>query len=286
MKMKRIIAGLLSFILIASSPMTAMATEADTVDNTVSGNEAVLEMAEITEEEETVSGNSVSENTVSENVIDMPESIGESDISEEPEGNGIPSEYSELTEEAKADLKEYLAQKDIFAIVYLTDFYPVKAEPYEEADTVISVPSARTVQILGMDVEWEYQEKWEEYIPTVWYEVQFYEGETLYRGYIEETNLAYSDELLLQWKNDWFMLFPRAQAMYSVSGEYAASVSYTDVNQFPISYRTALRKLKDKHPNWTFVPMNVGRNWKDCVSEQMGNYSWIYCNKKIFKQER
>ena len=185
MKMKRIIAGLLSFILIASSPMTAMATEADTAKNTVSGNEAVLEMPENADGEETVSENtvsensvsenSVSENSVSENAVDTTENVGDLDISQVQEETGIPSEYSELVQEAKADLQGYLEQKDIFAVVYLTDFYPVKAKPYKDADTVISVPSARTVQILGMDVEWEYKEEWEEYIPTVWYETQFYE---------------------------------------------------------------------------------------------------------------
>ena len=84
MKMKRIIAGLLSFILIVSNSMVAMATEADTVDNTVSGNEVMLEMEEIISEEEntddtTVSGNSVSDNSVSENEITATE------IADEPE---------------------------------------------------------------------------------------------------------------------------------------------------------------------------------------------------------
>ena len=280
MKMKRIIAGLLSFILIVSNPMVAMATEADTVDNTVSGNEVMLEMEEIISEEEnsddtTVSGNSVSDNSASENDITATEIADEPKDAEKTEEIGISPEYLELASEAKRELQEYIGEKDLYAIVYLTDFYPVKAEPDADADTVVSVPSARTVQVLGMEVEWEYQEEWEEYIPTVWYETQFYEGEILHRGYIEEENLAYSDELLLQWKNNWFMFFPKAQALYSTEGTYSASVSYTDVNQFPVSYRTALRKLKDAHPNWTFVPMNVERTWDECVSEQMGDYSWI-----------
>jgi len=283
MKMKRIIAGLLSFILIVSNPMIVMATEADTVDNTVSGNEVMLEMEEIIFEEEnsddtTVSGNSVSDNSVSENDITATEIADEPEDAEKTEEIGISPEYLELASEAKRELQEYIGEKDLYAIVYLTDFYPIKAEPDADADTVVSVPSARTVQVLGMEVEWEYQEEWEEYIPTVWYETQFYEGEILHRGYIEEENLAYSDELLLQWKNNWFMFFPKAQALYSMEGTYSASVSYTDVNQFPVSYRTALRKMKDAHPNWTFVPMNGNRNWSDCVSEQMGNYSWIYYN--------
>lgn len=242
MRMRRIAAGLLSFILLMGNSLTVYATQTDTVVQTVSGNE-----------------------------IERTEQIA----------SDIPEEYMEMEQEAATDLQNYLDEKDVYAIVYLTDSYEVKAQPAPESETVISIPMARTVQILSMDVSWEYQEKWEEYIPTVWYETQFYEGETLYRGYIEDNYLAYSDEMLLQWKDTWYMFFPISQSLYaeinkSVQG--TANASYADVSQFPTSYRGALNKLKAAHPNWIFVPMKVNRNFADCVSEQMGDYSWIYYN--------
>ena len=260
MRMRRIAAGLLSFILLMGNSLTVYATQTDTVMQTVSGNETVSENNAI-EVEQTVSGNGV-------------ESIVQTE-------SNIPEEYSDMVKDAQDDLQSYLDEKDMFAIVYLTDSYEVKAEPAADAKTVVSVPSARTVQIMGMQVEWEYWEKWEEYIPTVWYETQFYEGEILYSGFIEEKHLAYSDELLLKWKETWYMLFSMSQSLYaevnySVSGnEYS---NYADVSQFPTSYQGALKKLKAAHPNWIFVPMKVNRNWKDCVSEQLGDYSWIYYN--------
>lgn len=260
MKMRRIAAGLLSFILLMGNSLTVYATQTDTVIQTVSGNETVSENdVEESQHTETVDANGDTEQTPS----------------------GIPQDYVDLEQDAQTDLQDYLDEKDVFAIVYLTDSYAVKAEPTEAAETVISIPTARTVQILGMDVEWKYQEKWEEYIPTVWYETQFYEGETLYHGYIEDNYLAYSDEMLLQWKDTWYMLFPISQSLYaemnkSVQG--TANASYADVSQFPTSYQSALNKLKAAHPNWTFVPMKVNRNWVDCVVEQYGNYSWIYYN--------
>ena len=184
-------------------------------------------------------------------------------------GMEVPPEYAQIVEEAKADLQKYLEEKEIFAIVYMTDSYNVKETADLDSDSVIAIPSARTVQILGVEVSWEYSEQWEEYLPIVWYETRFYEGEQLYSGYIEDHYLAYSDELLLQWKNDWHMLFSMFDNLY------AATDLYGDVNLFPASYRGKLKKLKDKHPNWIFVPMNVNRTWDSCVAEQIGDYSWI-----------
>ena len=278
MRVKRIIAGLLSFILMMGNPLTVLANPV----NTVSQNEVLEEVVSTT-----VSENGIlteTEDTVSENGVDSSGSITAEEILPLPDMDveqvpveEIPFEYLEITQEAQVDLQSYLDEKDIFALVYLTNSYDVKNQPSAQAQTVLSVPSAKTVQILGMDVEWEYSEEWEEYIPSVWYETQFYDGETLYSGYIEDSFLAYSDEKLLQWKDSWFMLFPGSVSMY------ATTDSYADINLFPTSYRSALRKLKDAHPNWTFVPMNVNRNWDVCVTEQAGTsngdpYSWIYYN--------
>lgn len=179
-------------------------------------------------------------------------------------------ELQQMAQEAKEELKELAEEKILYALIYMADSYNVKEKACHESDTVATLQSGHTVQILGMEVEWTYSSQWEEYLPTVWYHVQFYIGETLYTGYVEESFLAYSDELLLEWKNNWSMLFPFDNTMY------AAITSYSDVEKFPTSYQVHLKKLKDKYPNWTFVPMNVGRDWDDCVDEQMGNYSWIY----------
>ena len=140
MKMRRIAAGLLSFILLMGNSLTVYATQTDTVIQTVSGNETVSENdVEESQHTETVDANGDTEQTPS----------------------GIPQDYVDLEQDAQTDLQDYLDEKEVFAIVYLTDSYAVKTEPTEAAETVISIPTARTVQILGMDVEWKYQEKWE-----------------------------------------------------------------------------------------------------------------------------
>ena len=260
MRITRVTAAILSFILFMGNPMYVFATQTSTSvsENSVSENS-------LTDEEEA--------STVEESAVEETESTPEAEEPLSNTINGLPEEYIEIVEEAQVALTEVMEEKDLFAIVYLVDSYAVKEKPDPESATVISVPSAKTVQVLGMEVQWTYDEDWEEYLPTTWYETQFYVDEVLYSGYIEESNLIYSDELLLQWKNEWYMLFPGSIATFASS-----STSYADVMQFPSSYQVHLKKLKDAHPNWTFVPMNVSRKWDDCVSEQVGNYSWIYYN--------
>ena len=206
---------------------------------------------------------------INENIVRM--AVGIAEHKDFEASSSVNTVYMEMVEEAKKDLQEYLKEKDIFAVVYMTDSYEVKENADRNSKNVVTVPSAKTVQILDVEVTWEYSDEWEEYLPIVWYKVQFYVGEKLYCGYIEESYLAYSDELLLQWKNDWNIFF-------SLSQLYAATDAYGDVKMFPTSYQSKLKELKDLHSNWTFVPMNVNRTWDACVSEQIGDYSWISSN--------
>ncbi len=223
--------------------------------------------------------NSISDNTtesVSDNEI---ESISDNELSLAAMGMEY---WQQLEAQAQAKLQKIAREKNIYALVYLTDSYPVKTSPDQNADTVMSLGSGHTVQVMGLGMQWKYQEEWEETVPVIWYQVQFYENEILYTGYIEDRYLAYSDELLLQWKEQFQELFPLEKATLD------DEVDFSDVEQFPASYQIYLRKLKEEYPNWMFVPMNVTyknsnssnygkkRSWDECVKEQLGDYSWIY----------
>ena len=248
-------------------------TEADTgqVERTESEDEPVTEEETTTQMEETTESGTEEETTT------VMETETEEDLLNAMI-NGIPAQLYEVVQDAKLELQELAEEKEIYALVYLTDSYAVKEEPAKKADTVVKVPSATTVQILDVEVQWDYNEDWEEYLPTIWYYVQFYVGESLKKGYIEDDFLAYSDELLIEWQNEYPELFPPVVSGYSANTGYGADTAYTDVSQFPSDYQIYLRKLKDKYPKWTFVKMDVDRDWDDCVDEQMGNYSWIYYN--------
>ena len=50
-----------------------------------------------------------------------------------------------------------------------------------------------------------------------------------------------------------------------------------DIAKFPVSYQSALLALKQKHPTWTFEPIETGRDWNTAVSKEMqGNKSLVY----------
>ncbi len=41
-----------------------------------------------------------------------------------------------------------------------------------------------------------------------------------------------------------------------------------DIAQFPASYQNALKKLKDKHPNWTFEKVNINISWDTIIKNE------------------
>lgn len=43
----------------------------------------------------------------------------------------------------------------------------------------------------------------------------------------------------------------------------------SEFNVFPYSYRAKLKELKEKYPNWTFIPLNTGLEWDKVVSNEM-----------------
>lgn len=48
-----------------------------------------------------------------------------------------------------------------------------------------------------------------------------------------------------------------------------AEAYYEDIEKFPESYKEALYKLKEAHPNWTFEVMNTGLDWNTVVYNEM-----------------
>ena len=78
-------------------------------------------------------------------------------------------------EEAKKALQDIIENKSILALVYLCDKYEVKSDPSADADTVHTVVSGQSVQIMDADLD-EYG--------SVWYQTLFYRNGAEYTGYI------------------------------------------------------------------------------------------------------
>lgn len=165
---------------------------------------------------------------------------------------------AERITEARAALADILKEKDIMALVYLADQYEVRSEASGRSSVVTEVFSGQQVLIQDVEMTEEYE---------VWVKVSFTKQEKDYTGYVERANLACSDELFLQWEQEYDMK-PVSYDVLTVAGEDTVS-TYADIEQFPESYRTALTALKEAHPNWVFVKMETGLEWDTVVKEEM-----------------
>lgn len=168
----------------------------------------------------------------------------------------VDAEVALLLDEAGTALEAIAAEREIMALVYLADEYPVRIVPSYEGDVVVTVLSGQQVNILDVCLDDNY-EVWE----YVWLE---YEGAEYY-GYIPRTYLAVSDARFLNWE-EMYGMNPNA-SVYAVDGR--GQTVYADIEQFPASYRTALTELKQKHPNWTFVKMNTTLDWNTVIYNEM-----------------
>lgn len=171
---------------------------------------------------------------------------------------------------AQSSLEELLAEKDIYALVYLCDSYELKSAPDTCSDTVVSLNSGQFVQITGVNQDDYYY---------IWYEIQADVAGTVYTGYILRDYLAYSDEDLLNWEYDNVMSL--SISLFSLAPIFEEDLNAVtipeDIQAFPASYQDALLAMKAKHPNWIFVRMDTGVDWNTAITkENSGNRSLIH----------
>ncbi|MBQ2802457.1 MAG: hypothetical protein IJF07_01005 [Lachnospiraceae bacterium] len=179
------------------------------------------------------------------------------------EVHALSEEEAAWVEEARIALAGLLAEREVMALVYLSDEYAVKEAPAEDSNTVVTVFSGQTVQIEDVVINDSYE---------AWVYASFFYNGAEYSGYINRNHLACSDERFLEWEANYGMN-PGAVAMYAVDGQ----TGYVDIEQFPASYQPALLALKEKHPNWTFVKSNTRLDWNGVIANQLtGGKSLVY----------
>lgn len=177
-------------------------------------------------------------------------------------------ETAEWIESAGEELAGIAQEREIMALVYLSDTYPVRLQPDYESQAAVNVPSGQLVNIEDVFVTMDEEEN-----PEVWYYVRLLAGETEYVGYVPRYYLAVSDERFLGWEESYGLNLQTATYAIDNSG-YAV---YPDIEQFPESYRPALTALKQKHPNWIFAVMNTGLDWNTVIANELtGGKSLVY----------
>ena len=199
--------------------------------------------------------------TETESVLEI-----ETETETEEENAKFIRQIEELEAQAKDALKDIVASEYIMALVYLCDSYDVKAEADFDASTVDTLKSGHTVLIQDVAVDTENM--------IIWYQVAFTGDNGEKTGYIPREYLAYSNENFLAWEENYVepiqkLLDECKGTIPQVYNDGATNTYSSDVSQFPATYQSALQKLKDSHPNWTFVKFDTGLNWNTVVSNEL-----------------
>ncbi len=192
-----------------------------------------------------------------------------SEIKEISEESIFSEEDLVFFEEASAALQDILDEKDVMALVYLADRYPLRKEPDDESEVIVQLAGGQQVQIRDVVITQEMES---------WVQVNCSVKGQEYIGYVNRQNLACSDEVFLAWETEYGMNPAMYQMMLMTAtvsdGDNLAEPEkkiYEDIELFPESYRASLYALKEKHPNWVFVKMNTELDWNKVVTEELKN---------------
>lgn len=172
------------------------------------------------------------------------------------EAHALDEETAMWVEEARGSLQQLLADREVMALVYLSDEYPLRAQASYDSEVLVNVPSGQMVEIKDVTVDENYE---------VWEYVTLLYGTEEYQGYIPRSYLACSDEAFLEWESNYNMNPGASMTTYGLDNR----AGYADIEQFPESYRAALTALKAQHPNWIFVKMNTGLDWGTVIYNQL-----------------
>lgn len=210
------------------------------------------------EEPEQVSENSLE--TVSENTVET--------ISE----NSLDTGWQEAVKEAEEAFDSLVSEKALMALLYRTESYGVREEADEDSRECARAEIGDTLYIKGVRITED----------DIWYRVRYLSGGSEGVGYVQSYYLAYADEDWIAWEEEHLrpvleLCEEEGSMTYGArafsTALYAADSS--DISAFPGSYQSALRELKNTHPNWTFVPMKTGLDFQTAVSKEMGDKSLI-----------
>jgi len=168
----------------------------------------------------------------------------------------MDQETAEWVDEAGEELAKIVAERDVMALVYLHDTYPIRKVPDDEGEIMVTVRSGQMVNIVDIYVDENYQ---------IWEQVELnYKGVTV-GGYIPREFLAASDMRFLEWEDMYGMGSRRNTYALDENGV----VAYEDIETFPADYKRALAALKEAHPDWTFVKFSTGLDWNTSVTEEL-----------------
>ena len=177
-----------------------------------------------------------------------------------------------MVEEAEDAFAMLIAQKDLMALLYHTDSYGAHKEADADSTVAATLQIGQTLYIKSVKITEQ----------DVWYQVQYWLDGVAGTGYVQSYYLAYSDEDWIAWEEQYLRPILESGRGYGRSAYgintysmITAVADTSDISAFPISYQSALKSLKNEHPNWIFVPLNTGLDFNTSVSKEMGAKSLI-----------
>ncbi|MCM1088334.1 MAG: Ig-like domain-containing protein [Muribaculaceae bacterium] len=218
--------------------------------------------------------------TEDNNDTDIIEDDNDTNLTEDADTEDLPEEETSLETENEADaakaadiaeaeesFRQLATEKNLMALIYLTDAYSVRSQPDEGSSIVANLESGHTVYLHDIAILEN----------EIWYFASFWASGAEMEGYIAQKYLAYADEDWRAWEETYRtkLVSNRGSFSFSANRISAYSASYADVAQFPAGYQSALSKLKAAHPNWIFVPMNTNLDFNTVVNNEMGEKSLI-----------
>lgn len=281
----------------ASDSSDSQDTDSNTSDSSGSqdsdSNTPETSDTQVTEPEAFLPSETVTEPTTETDTITEATETEPTDTSE----NEYDALLAEKIATAESAFSQLLSEKDFMALLYRTNSYPVRGAPDIESNTVATIESGHTLYICGIVISDD----------AIWYQVRFGLDGTEITGYVESEYLAYSDEDWISWEETHLAPLFAGSFIYGVTANFttanftaansdASSISDTDfsasdsalennvseravnmsdIAAFPAIYQANLRKLKEAHPNWLFVPMNTNIDFNTAVSNEMGTKSLI-----------
>ncbi len=166
--------------------------------------------------------------------------------------------------QAQQALASLTEDREIMAVLYRTDNYPLAAGAAAAGSSLVEIPSGSQLLIMGVEIQDN----------EPWYLVSYTHEEKSYTGYVQGDYLISSDERFLEWQQSYLTGYESI-----AEGELTVKAS-NDILAFPESYRSYLYQMKSQHPNWVFVPFNTNLNWETVISEEMvGDRSWVHSSK-------
>lgn len=184
----------------------------------------------------------------------------------------LDEELLTMVEEAEDAFDMLISQKDLMALLYHTDSYDAHKEAGADSIVAATLQIGQTLYIKGVKITEQ----------DVWYQVQYWLDGVAGTGYVQSYYLAYSDEDWIAWEEQYLRPilesgrgYGRSPYGISTYSMITAAADTSDISAFPISYQSALKSLKNEHPNWIFVPLNTGLDFNTSVSKEMGAKSLI-----------